>query len=74
MGLIPMTEHRLPMMPATPELEKQLESVLKRYGLAVKQLKVFAEQGIKCHPRKARSARGDIAMASPKDERLFEKS
>jgi 4-hydroxy-tetrahydrodipicolinate synthase len=38
MGLIPTNEHRLPMMPATPELENQLDSVLKRYGLAVKQL------------------------------------
>jgi len=36
MGLIPTNEHRLPMMPATPELEKQLEGVIKRHELAVK--------------------------------------
>jgi 4-hydroxy-tetrahydrodipicolinate synthase len=42
MGLIPTNEHRLPMMPATPELEKQLAAVVERYGLAVKRLKVFA--------------------------------
>jgi 4-hydroxy-tetrahydrodipicolinate synthase len=33
MGLIPTNEHRLPMVPATPELEKQLEVVVKRYAL-----------------------------------------
>jgi 4-hydroxy-tetrahydrodipicolinate synthase len=42
MGLIPTNEHRLPMMPATPELEKQLGAVVERYGLAVKRLKVSA--------------------------------
>jgi 4-hydroxy-tetrahydrodipicolinate synthase len=42
MGLIAKNEHRLPMVPATPELEKQLEAVVKRYGLAVKQLKLSA--------------------------------
>jgi 4-hydroxy-tetrahydrodipicolinate synthase len=42
MGLIATNEHRLPMVPATPELEKQLESVIERYGLAVKQLKLSA--------------------------------
>jgi 4-hydroxy-tetrahydrodipicolinate synthase len=36
MGLIPTNEHRLPMMPATPDLEKQLEAVVQRYHLAVK--------------------------------------
>lgn len=36
MGLIEMNEHRLPMMPATPELEKQLAAVVRRYGLAAK--------------------------------------
>jgi 4-hydroxy-tetrahydrodipicolinate synthase len=40
MGLIPTNEHRLPMMPATLELEKQLEAVVERYGLAVKRTKV----------------------------------
>jgi 4-hydroxy-tetrahydrodipicolinate synthase len=33
MGLIPANEHRLPMVPATLELERRLESVVKRYGL-----------------------------------------
>jgi len=42
MGLVPANEHRLPMMPATPALEKQLESVVKRYGLAVKRTEVTA--------------------------------
>jgi 4-hydroxy-tetrahydrodipicolinate synthase len=42
MGLVPANEHRLPMMPATPELEKQLEAVVKRYGLAVKRTEVSA--------------------------------
>jgi len=42
MGLIAKNEHRLPMVPATPELEKQLEAVVKRYGLAVRQLKLSA--------------------------------
>jgi 4-hydroxy-tetrahydrodipicolinate synthase len=37
MGLIPANEHRLPMAPATPELERRLESVVKRYGLSVGQ-------------------------------------
>ncbi|WP_321393468.1 4-hydroxy-tetrahydrodipicolinate synthase [Emcibacter sp.] len=33
MGLIPENEHRLPMVPATPELEKRLDGVLERAGL-----------------------------------------
>ncbi len=33
MGLMPTNEHRLPMMPATPELEKRLDGVLERAGL-----------------------------------------
>jgi 4-hydroxy-tetrahydrodipicolinate synthase len=33
MGLIPANEHRLPMMPATPELEARLAGVLDRAGL-----------------------------------------
>ena len=36
MGLIPANEHRLPMAPATPELEEQLKGVVTRYGLALK--------------------------------------
>jgi 4-hydroxy-tetrahydrodipicolinate synthase len=36
MGLIPTNEHRLPMMPATPELEKQLEAVVERYRKAAR--------------------------------------
>jgi 4-hydroxy-tetrahydrodipicolinate synthase len=42
MGLLPINEHRLPMMPATPELENQLKTVVKRYGLAVKRAEVSA--------------------------------
>ena len=33
LGLIPKNEHRLPMVPATRELEKRLDGVLRRAGL-----------------------------------------
>ena len=33
LGIIPANEHRLPMVPATPELEKRLDAVLDRAGL-----------------------------------------
>lgn len=33
LGLIPANEHRLPMAPATPELESRLDGVLERAGL-----------------------------------------
>jgi 4-hydroxy-tetrahydrodipicolinate synthase len=33
LGLIPENEHRLPMAPATPDLEKRLDGVLERAGL-----------------------------------------
>lgn len=33
LGLIPENEHRLPMVPATPELEKRLDGVLERAGM-----------------------------------------
>jgi 4-hydroxy-tetrahydrodipicolinate synthase len=33
LGIIPNNEHRLPMAPATPELEKKLDGVLLRAGL-----------------------------------------
>jgi 4-hydroxy-tetrahydrodipicolinate synthase len=33
MGLIATNEHRLPMMPATPELERRLDGLLERVGL-----------------------------------------
>jgi len=33
LGLLPDNEHRLPMMPAAPELEKRLDGVLARAGL-----------------------------------------
>jgi 4-hydroxy-tetrahydrodipicolinate synthase len=42
MGLIAANEHRLPMVPATPELEKHLSAVVERYALGVKRLKVSA--------------------------------
>jgi 4-hydroxy-tetrahydrodipicolinate synthase len=32
-GLLARNEHRLPMVPATPELEKKLDGVLQRAGL-----------------------------------------
>jgi 4-hydroxy-tetrahydrodipicolinate synthase len=34
LGIIPSNEHRLPMAPATPELEKRLDAVLARAGFA----------------------------------------
>jgi 4-hydroxy-tetrahydrodipicolinate synthase len=33
LGILPTNEHRLPMMPATPELEKRLDGVLRNAGL-----------------------------------------
>ncbi|HWF37435.1 MAG TPA: 4-hydroxy-tetrahydrodipicolinate synthase [Candidatus Acidoferrales bacterium] len=33
LGILSTNEHRLPMVPATPELEKRLDAVLKRAGL-----------------------------------------
>ena len=33
LGITPTNEHRLPMLPATPELEKKLDGVLERAGL-----------------------------------------
>jgi 4-hydroxy-tetrahydrodipicolinate synthase len=33
LGLLSSNEHRLPMMPATPELERRLDGVLERAGL-----------------------------------------
>lgn len=33
LGLLPTNEHRLPMAPATPELERRLDGVLRRAGL-----------------------------------------
>jgi 4-hydroxy-tetrahydrodipicolinate synthase len=33
LGLLPVNEHRLPNVPATPELEKRLDSVLRHAGL-----------------------------------------
>jgi 4-hydroxy-tetrahydrodipicolinate synthase len=33
LGILPTNEHRLPMVPATPELEGRLDAVLRRAGL-----------------------------------------
>ncbi len=33
LGLMPTNEHRLPMLPATPELERRLDGILERAGL-----------------------------------------
>jgi 4-hydroxy-tetrahydrodipicolinate synthase len=33
LGILSVNEHRLPMVPATPDLEKRLDAVLKRAGL-----------------------------------------
>ena len=37
LGIIEDNEHRLPMMPATPELEQRLDAVLLRAGLSSKE-------------------------------------
>jgi 4-hydroxy-tetrahydrodipicolinate synthase len=42
MGLIATNEHRLPMVPAFAELEKQLAAVVKRYELSIKQAEAAA--------------------------------
>ncbi|MEE2654826.1 MAG: 4-hydroxy-tetrahydrodipicolinate synthase [Pseudomonadota bacterium] len=39
LGIMPKNEHRLPMMPASKELEKRLDGVLKRAGLLDKKPK-----------------------------------
>jgi 4-hydroxy-tetrahydrodipicolinate synthase len=33
LGILATNEHRLPMVPATPDLEKRLDGVLARAGL-----------------------------------------
>ncbi len=33
LDLLPSNEHRLPMMPATPELEARLDALIERTGL-----------------------------------------
>ncbi len=33
LGIMPENEHRLPLVPATPELEKRLDGVLAKTGL-----------------------------------------
>jgi len=33
LGILPSNEHRLPMLPASPELEERLDGVLERAGL-----------------------------------------
>lgn len=33
LGLLPANEHRLPLVPATPELERRLDEVLRRAGM-----------------------------------------
>lgn len=38
MGLVGTNAHRLPMVPASAELEERLATVVKRYGLAAKRL------------------------------------
>ncbi len=42
MGLLPENEHRLPMVPATKELEKRLDDVLRRAGLLAPNVKAVS--------------------------------
>jgi hypothetical protein len=51
MGLIPANEHRLPMVPATPELEKQLEAIVEVKGLAVTVRDAAAAEGMEKRAR-----------------------
>jgi 4-hydroxy-tetrahydrodipicolinate synthase len=51
MGLIPTNEHRLPMVPATPELEKQLEAIVARNGLAAMAKDTSASEGLEARAR-----------------------
>ena len=32
-GLLPSNEHRLPLLPATPELARRLDALLQKVGL-----------------------------------------
>jgi 4-hydroxy-tetrahydrodipicolinate synthase len=40
LGILPNEEHRLPMVPATPELAKRLDAVLERAGLSTEARKI----------------------------------
>jgi 4-hydroxy-tetrahydrodipicolinate synthase len=51
MGLIPTNEHRLPMVPAAPELERQLEAIVERNRLAVTAKDASASEGVETRPR-----------------------
>jgi 4-hydroxy-tetrahydrodipicolinate synthase len=44
LGIMPKNEHRLPMVPATKELEKRLDEVLKRAGLLKPKAKAKAKK------------------------------
>jgi len=39
LGILARNEHRLPMVPATPELERKLDGVLERSGLLARTAK-----------------------------------
>jgi 4-hydroxy-tetrahydrodipicolinate synthase len=56
MGLVATNEHRLPMVPATPELEKQLEAIVERNRLAVAATDAPVPEGVESRAR-IRSAR-----------------
>jgi 4-hydroxy-tetrahydrodipicolinate synthase len=51
MGLIPTNEHRLPMVPATPELEKQLEAIVAHNRLALMAKDASALEGLETRAR-----------------------
>jgi len=42
LGILPNEEHRLPMVPATPELAKRLDAVLERAGLSAEMTRKIA--------------------------------
>jgi len=42
LGILPNEEHRLPMVPATPELAKRLDAVLERAGLSAEMARKIA--------------------------------
>ncbi len=63
LGLLAKNEHRLPMVPALPELAAKLDGVLERAGLAGSQ-----PPGARASTRRAAAARrrGAVVSVSPR--------
>jgi 4-hydroxy-tetrahydrodipicolinate synthase len=52
MGLMPTNEHRLPMVPAAPELEQRLEAIVARHRLAATVTEASAPEEMHARARK----------------------